>query len=128
VDWINPALEWAWRWTLLDTAVNRLHRRKLISLSFIDVRSLHLICLLCHVQLYMYLSTISNSGLRYDQPKDSGGRVCLKSTHLSQYVNLAADPHLATGVVQDSAQKRVFTADQRSARNLHLYIRHYPKT
>ena len=101
------------------------------SLSFKYVRSLHLICLFCQVQFYMYLFTISNFGLRYDQPKDSGGQVCLKSNHLSQYVNLAADQHLATGVVQDSAQKRVFTADQRSARNRHLYIRHsslYPKT
>jgi len=43
----------------------------------------------------------------------------------------AADPHLATDVLQDSAQKQVFTADQRSARNRHLHIRHsslYPKT
>jgi hypothetical protein len=82
-------------------------------------------------RFYMYLFKISNSGLWYDQPKDSGGRVCLKSIHLSKYVNLAADRHLATGVVQDSAQKWVFTADQRSARKRHLYIRHsslYPKT
>jgi len=101
------------------------------SLSFIDVRSIHLICLLCQVQFYMYLFKISNSGLGYDQPKDSGGGVCLKSIHLSNYVNLVADPHLATGAVQDSAQKQVFTADHRSARNRHLYIRHlslYPKT
>lgn len=36
-----------------------------------------------------------------------------------------------SGVVQDSAQKRMFTADQKSARNCHLFIRHsplYPKT
>jgi len=101
------------------------------SLSIIGVGSIYLIGLLCQVRFYMYLFKISNSGLWYDQPQDSGGRVCLKSIHLSKYVNLAADPHLATGVVQDSAQKCVFTADQRSARKLHLYIRHsslYPKT
>jgi hypothetical protein len=82
-------------------------------LSFIDVISIHLICLLRHVLFHMYLFKISNSGLCYDQPKDSGRRVCLKSIiHLSKYVNSAAYPRLATGVVQGNAQQRAFTADQ----------------
>jgi hypothetical protein len=133
-DWISSAQEWACKWTLLDTAINRLYRRRLTSWPVarhlasytLDPFVLYAYCARLHLsfQDLRLCSTVWTA-------KGFRRTLCLKSLHLSKYVNLAADKHLASGVVQDSAQKRVFTTDRRRARNRHLYIRHsplYPKT
>ena len=97
------------------TLKNKCCLNVIISIRFFSITTSNLL-----IDFLSYLFRISNSGLRYEQPKDPGGGVWLKSPHLSKYVNRTANTHLATCVVQDSAQKRVLTADQRRARNRHL--------